>query len=176
MNRNATAESRHEPDSSLRETRQRQPRQGTSPTTPPERRNCNSRVKARARQRLNRDATTTAESRHEPDSASRETKQRQPSQGKSPTAPQGTNYNSRVKARARQRLKRDETTTPSQGTSPTSLKRDETIIAESRHEPDNASLETKLQQPSQGISPTRLKRDEQKLKRDSNQHQHYRMP
>ena len=56
-----------------------------------------------------RDETTTAESRHEPDNASRETKQQPPSQGTSPTTPpERRNYNSRVKARARQRLKRDE--------------------------------------------------------------------
>ena len=84
-----------------------------------------SRVKARARQRLKRDETTTAESRHEPDNASKETKLQQPSQGTSPTTPrERRNYNSRVKARARQRLKRDE----------------------------------------------------RKLKKDSTQHQHYRMP
>ena len=48
----------------------RRPSQGTSPTAPPERLQ-----------------NTTAKSRHEPDSASRETRTKRPSQGMSPTAP-----------------------------------------------------------------------------------------
>jgi FtsZ-interacting cell division protein ZipA len=67
---------------------------------------------------------TTTASRHEPDSASRETKPTTPRQGTSPTPPQARRINHhRVKARARHRLKGDEQSD-----------------TESRHEPDITKL------------------------------------